>query len=194
MSLVMAVICTDGIVVSGDFRRTELKINPQTGEERIVGFSDNAHKLVRTKSNRIIGHTEHEKLNNGESVDTAIQNVILLSQTLKMSIYDEFRYLVGCISGGQNSLIEVGIENGKKIALVWECGDKEISVNQQGGAIGDTKAFKKYISTFEEERKNITTQYACDLLKKYNRLVSDETPTISPECEIMVIKPTIPDQ
>lgn len=188
MSLVMAVVCTDGIVVSGDFRKTEFKVNPQTGEKRIIGFSDDSHKLIRTKSDRIIGHTGYNKLNNGELVDTVIQNAILLSEILKLSIYDEFRYLISCIRDGQNSLIEVGIENSQKIVLVWECGDKEISVNQQGGAIGDTEAFKKYISAFEKERENIVTEDAIALLQKYNHLIANETPTISPECEIMVIQ------
>lgn len=188
MSLVMAVVCTDGIVVSGDFRKTEIKLNYQTGEKHIVGFSDDSHKLIRTQTNRVIGHTGHNKLNNGEFVDTVIRNAVLLSGTLKLSIYDEFRYLISCIRDGQNSLIEVGIENGQKIALIWEYGDKEISVNQQGGAIGDTEAFKKYILAFEKERENIVIEDAIALLQKYNHLIANETPTISPECEIMVVQ------
>lgn len=33
MSLVMAVVCTDGIVVSGDFRRSKYIKDPKTGDK-----------------------------------------------------------------------------------------------------------------------------------------------------------------
>ena len=188
MSLVMAVICTDGIVVSGDFRRTKVKIDPKTKEKHIIEFYDDTHKLTRTKRNHIIGHSGNIILDNGENIEDVIQNVLILTETLNMSLFDEFKYLVGCVGTTDAALIEVGIENGKSYVLAWEQGDAEPSFNHTGGFIGDTDALKKYISIFEEKQKNITIAEATELLQKYNQLVSDETSTISPNCEIMTIK------
>ena len=190
MSLVMAIVCTDGIVVSGDFRKTEFKMNPQTGEKRIVGFSDNTHKLVRTKSNRIVGHTGNTMLNDGRDIDSAIQETLFLTETLGLSLFDEFVHLVGCIGTSQNAIIEAGIENGKKFVFIWRKGDANISFNHTGGSIGDTDALEKYKPILEEKQKSITVDEAKKLLQEYNQLVANETPTISPECETMVIKPT----
>lgn len=188
MSLVMAVVCTDGIVVSGDFRRTEIKINQRTGEEHIVGFNDDTHKLIRTKRNHIIGHTGNANFSDGRDVEDALQNTLLLTETLNLSLFDEFLHLIGCIGTNRNAIIEAGIENGKKYVFAWEQGDAWPSFNHTGGFIGDTDALKKYIPTFEEKQKTITVDEAQKLLREYNRLVADETPTISPECEIMIVK------
>ena len=188
MSLVMAVVCTDGIVVSGDFRRTEFKVNLQTNEKRIIGFCDDTHKLIRTKNNRIVGHTGNTILNDGRNIESAIQDTLLGTEILGLSIFEEFMHIVSCIGNSQNAIIEAGIENDKKIVFIWKKGDATISYNYIGGAIGDTDALKKYKPILEEKQKNITVDEAKKLLQRYNQLVADETLTVSPNCEIMVVE------
>lgn len=188
MSLVMAMVCTDGIVVSGDFRRSKVKINPRTGEKNIVCSYDDTHKILQTNRNHIIGHSGNMILDSGEDIEDAIQNVLVLTETLNMSLFDEFKHLIGCIGTSDAALIEVGVENGKNYVLAWEQGDIEPVFNHTGGFIGDTDALKKYIPILEEKQKTITVDEAQKLLQEYNRLVASETPTISPECEVMIIK------
>ena len=97
-------------------------------------------------------------------------------------------HIVSCIGNSQNAIIEAGIENDKKIVFIWKKGDATISYNYMGGAIGDTDALKKYKPILEEKQKNITVDEAKKLLQRYNQLVADETLTVSPNCEIMVVE------
>lgn len=188
MSLVMAVICTDGIVMSGDFRRSRSITNPETGEKQIIEFYDDSHKIVKTKSNRIVGHTGDCSFKNGESVEDSINNALRITDMTKSPIDSEFAYLVSAVSYNKNALIETGIVNGNKIILTWKQGEPIKQVFTKGCAIGDTDIFEKYKEKFESEIQNITIEKAIPLLQRYNRLIANEVPTISPDCEVMTIK------
>ena len=188
MSLVMAIVCTDGIVVSGDFRRSRSITNSETGEEQVIEFYDDSHKIIKTKSNRIIGHTGDCVSKDGESVEDTIYHALQVTDTIKSPIDSEFAYLVSAIKYNKNALIEVGIVNGNKIILTWKRGKPIKREITKGCAIGNTAAFEKYKEKFENEIQNITIKEAIPLLQKYNKLIADETPTISPTCETMVIQ------
>lgn len=194
MSLVMAVVCTDGIVVSGDFRRSRSTMNPETGAEQIIEFHDDTHKIIKTKSNRIVGHTGDCSFKDGESVEDVIDTTLRITDMAKTPIDSEFAYLVSAVRYNKNALIEAGIINGHKIILTWKQGELIKQVLTKGCAIGNTNIFEKYKEKFENEIQNITTEEAIPLLQKYNRLIANEEATISPECEIMVIKPANLDQ
>lgn len=188
MSLVMAIVCTDGIVVSGDFRRSRSITNPETGSKEVVEFYDDTHKIIKTKSNRIIGHTGDCSFKNGELVEDIIQDALKVTNMIKAPISSEFAYLVSAIEHNKNALIEVGITDGYRIVLIWKKGELIKQVTEKGCAIGDTDIFEKYKEKFESEIQNITIEKAIPLLQRYNKLIADETPTISPDCEVMFIK------
>lgn len=188
MSLVMAVICTDGIVMSGDFRRSRSITNPQTGDKQVVEFYDDTHKLIKTKSNRVVGHTGDYSFNSGELVEDTICSVLQLTDALNSPIDSEFAYLVSSIRHNKNSLIEAGIINGHRIVLIWKQGEPIKQIVTKGCAIGDIDVFEKYKEEFECEIQDITIKEAVPLLQKYNRLIASETPTISPDCEVMIIE------
>lgn len=187
MSLVMAVICTDGIVVSGDFRRSKSITEPGTGTKHVTEFYDDSHKLVKTKSNRIIGHTGNYCLDNGELIDDTIWNALQLTTVLNSPIDSEFAYLVSAIRYNKNALIEAGVINGHKVILTWRQGEPIKQLTTKGCAIGDTDAFEKYREKFESEIQDINVENAVSLLRKYNKLIADEESTISPNCEVMTI-------
>lgn len=188
MSLVMAVICTDGIVVSGDFRRSRSITNPQTGDKQVIEFYDDTHKLIQTKLNRIIGHTGDYYLNGDEPIDDMIWNALQLTTVLNSPLDSEFAYLVSAIGYNKNALIEAGIINGQKIVLTWNQGEPIKRIISKGCAIGDIDVFEKYKEEFEREIQDVTTKEAVSLLQRYNKLIANETPAISPDCEVMIIK------
>lgn len=188
VSLVIAVICTDGIVVSGDFRRSKSITNPKTGAKQVIEFYDDTHKLIKTKSNRVVGHTGDYYLNGGESIDDTIWNALQLTTMLNSPIDSEFAYLVSAIGYNKNALIEAGIINGQKMVLTWNQGEPIKRIIAKGCAIGDIDVFEKYKEGFEREIQNITTKESVPLLQRYNKLIANETPTISPDCEVMIIE------
>ena len=165
MSLVMAVICTDGIVMS-----------------------DNDNRLIKTKSNRMIGYTGAYHFKNGDPVEDSIYNLLQITDTLEVPIGDEFTCLVSSISHNGNIFIEAGIIDGHKIILTRKQGGKIEQVSTKWYAIGDTDSFERYKDEFEREIQNITVEEAIPLLQEYNKLIADKESTINSACGIMTIR------
>ena len=150
----MAVVCTDGIVVSGDFRRSKSITNPESKEKQVTEFYDDTHKIIKTRSNRIIGHTGDYASKNGDLVEDVIYHTVQLTNMLNFPVDSEFAYLVSGIRYNKNALIEVGIVNGQKIILTWKQGEPIKQETAKGCAIGDTDVFEKYKEKFESEIPN----------------------------------------
>lgn len=91
MSLVMAVVCADGIVVSGDFRRSRYTKDPETGEIKFE-YYDDQHKIFRTSKNRIIGTTGRITLQTGEPMKDALNQMLQITDDMKLSIQEEFGF------------------------------------------------------------------------------------------------------
>lgn len=185
MSLVMAVICTDGIVVSGDFRRSRYITDPETGENKFE-YYDDQHKIFRTSQNRIVGMTGTCNLKSGELVEDVLKELTEPDPEISFTVKDELGLLASIVSGNENSLIEAGIEDGKKTVLIWTP-DKGISAGENGGAIGATEDLDNYKEKIDTEVKNITIEEAKILLRKYNEFVALHNPTVSRGCEFLTI-------
>lgn len=155
MSLVMAVVCTDGIVVSGDFRRTEYVLDKETNQYIQVGYTDNTHKLFRTKSNRIIAFTGKTTNKYGIDIEKQIKELANVTDDIKFSLIQQFNSLVDCMRDNNNALIEVGIENGQKTIIAWNPRDGLSYDVRDGviGAIGGTEVIEKYQKEIEEKVK-----------------------------------------
>lgn len=185
MSLVMAVVCTDGIVVSGDFRISKPTINSVTGERNVSEWKDSSHKIILTNTNRIVGHTGNAYLQSGESVHDAIKNALFVSEMLKLPTYEEFLRLIMTVKDNNNSIIEAGIIDGQYTVLVWGANDTEISINHHGGAIGATDYLQQ--QNILIKGGHFTTEEAKALLIKINQETAKIDKTVSPECEILEI-------
>lgn len=186
MSLIIATICPDGAAVSGDFRRSRTITDPKTGIEKFEAYDDQ-HKLIRTKSNRIIGTTGNIFLKDGRNIKDAIEDTLVLTEILGLSMYEEFEHLVGCLKDDKVALIETGILDDKMTVLVWEQGDYKISLSHTGGAIGATDFLKNHKEEFESEIKGSTTTEAARILQKYNKFTAESDRTVSPECEVFYL-------
>nr|DAL66795.1 MAG TPA: hypothetical protein [Bacteriophage sp.] len=189
MSLVMAVVCTDGIVVSGDFRRTEYVLDKETNQYIQVGYTDNTHKLFRTKSNRIIAFTGKTTNKYGIDIEKQIKELANVTDDIKFSLIQQFNSLVDCMRDNNNALIEVGIENGQKTIIAWNPRDGLSYDVRDGviGAIGGTEVIEKYQKEIEEKVKGKSVAKVAEILKEYNKLTSKENKEVSPECEIEII-------
>lgn len=185
MSLVMAIVCTDGIVVSGDFRRSRYVKDSKTGETKFE-YYDDQHKIFSTSQNRIIGTTGNCNLESGELVDDVIKELVSLDPKVVFTIKNEIGLLASMISGNNNSVIEAGIENGKKSIFVYTPtnGVEEV---EKSVAIGATEELNKYKEKVKSELQNVTVEEAKNLLRQYNELVALHDPTVSRECEFLTI-------
>lgn len=189
MSLVMAVICTDGIVMSGDFRRTKYIFDKNTKQYISAGYTDNIHKLFRTKSNRIIAYTGKTTNEYGLDIDKRIREVANITDDMSFSLQQQLNFLIECACGNTNAIIEVGIEDGRKIIIEWNQEDGISCVAREGtiGAIGATEAITKHQKEIEEKVKGKNVAEVAEILKEYNKLTSVEDKTVSPECEVEII-------
>lgn len=185
MSLVMAVVCADGIVVSGDFRRSRYVKDSKTGETKFE-YYDDQHKIFRTSQNRVIGMTGTCNFKSGEPVDGVLKNLTEPDPEINFTIKDELGLLAGIVSGNNNLLLEAGIENGKKTVYVYTP-TYGIEVVEKSVAIGATEELVEYKKKIDSEVKNITVEKAKDLLRQYNELVASHNPTVSLGCEFLTI-------
>ena len=185
MSLVMAVICADGIVVSGDFRRSRYTKDPETGEIKFE-YYDDQHKIFRTSKNRIIGTTGGITLQTGESIKDALNQMLQITDDMKLSIQEEFGFLISVIGDEKISLIETGIENGKGITFIYTP-INGIEIGTTGGAIGATDELKKHKKEFDLKIKEATTTEVKSILSEYNELTALSDPTVSRGCEFLTI-------
>lgn len=185
MSLVMAVVCTDGIVVSGDFRRSRYIKDPKTGENKFE-YYDDQHKIFRTSQNRIIGMTGTCSFKSGEPVDNVLKNLTEPDPEINFTIKDELGLLAGIVSGNNNSLLEAGIEDGKKAIFVYTPTGRVEPV-KKSVAIGAPEALAEYKKKIDAELENISIEKAKDLLRQYNELVASHNPTVSWGCEFLTI-------
>ena len=185
MSLVMTVICTDGIVVSGDFRRSRYVKDSETGETKFE-YYDDQHKIFRTSRNRIIGMTGTCNLKSGELVEDVLKGLTEPDPEMNFTIKDELGLLASIVSENKNSLLEVGIEDGKKTLFVYTPTDG-IELVEKSAAIGATEELKKYKEKIDAEVKNVTVEEAKNLLRQYNELVALHDPTVSRGCEFLTI-------
>lgn len=189
MSLVMAVICTDGIVVSGDFRITKYILDKETKQYIPAGYTDNTHKLIRTKSNRIIAFTGKTTNKYGIDIEEQIKELANATDEIKFSLRQQFNLLIDCVRNGNNAIIEVGIDNGRKTIIAWNPQDGMSYDIRNGviGAIGATEIITKYQKEIEEKVKEKSTAEVAEILREYNKLTSKENKEVSPECEIEII-------
>ena len=185
MSLVMAVICTDGIVVSGDFRRSRYVKDTETGETKFE-YYDDQHKIFRTSQNRIVGTTGGITLQTGESIKDALNQMLQITDDMKLSIQEEFGFLISVIGDEKISLIEAGIENGKGIVFIYTP-TSGIEIGTTGGAIGATDELKKHEKGFDLKIKEATTTEVKSVLSEYNELTALSDPTVSRGCEFLTI-------
>lgn len=189
MSLVMAVICTDGIVVSGDFRRTEYAFDKNTKQYIPVDYTDNTHKLFRTKSNRIIAYTGRTTNEHSFDIDERIKEMVDITDSMKLPLRQQLTFLIEYTCCNTNAIIEVGIENGQKTIMEWNQQSGMSYGVQEGmiGAIGATEVITKHQKEIEVKLKERNVVEAAEILKEYNKLTSIEDRTVSPECEIEII-------
>lgn len=189
MSLVMAVICTDGIVLSGDFRKTEYVLDKETKQYILAGYADNTHKLIRTKSNRIIACTGKTTNEHGLDINKRINEMVDITDEINFSLRQQFDSVIDYACSSANALIEVGIENGQKIIMVWNQQDGISYKTCEGaiGAIGATEVMSKNQKEIEAKVKGKSVIEVAESRRDYNKLTSKENKEVSPECEIEII-------
>lgn len=189
MSLVMAIVCTDGIVVSGNFRKTEYVLDKETKQYIPAGYTDNTHKLIRTKSNRIIAYTGKTTNEHGLDVNKRIKEMADIADGINFSLRQQFNSIIDYACGSANALIEVGIENGQNIIMIWNQQDGVSYKVCEGaiGAIGATEVVSRNQKEIETKVKGKSVIEVAEILRDYNELTSKENKEVSQECEIEII-------
>lgn len=201
MSLVMAIVCADGIVVSADKRLTCKTIDLNTELVTKTRFFDTGLKIFITKTGHVIAHTGESVLSDGRFIEDAIKDTAQKTNSLNLCVRDELLYIKNKLSSfaGLNDtrFLAAGIEDGiNNIYTTSLKLDNFIKVESSIFGIGDLSVAQTIHNTFTPNIKDFTVEETIDYLLFLNYAANKlngfckKDETISQQCDICVITTT----
>lgn len=201
MSLVMVIVCTDGIVVSADKRLTCKTIDLNTELVTKTQFFDTGLKIFITKTGHVIAHTGESVLSDGRFIEDAIKDTAQKTNSLNLCVRDELLYIKNELSSfaGLNDtrFLAAGIEDGiNNIYTTSLKLDDFIKVESSIFGIGDLSVAQTIHNTFTPNIKDFTVEETIDYLLFLNYAANKlngfckKDETISQQCDICVITTT----
>ncbi|XP_029139846.1 uncharacterized protein LOC107286820 [Protobothrops mucrosquamatus] len=172
---------SDGHLIpsDGDLSRSEQESSEDNGQSELVTGHLNEAKIDSENGSTKYNHLQLSELQKKEILDSVVVNPVSLKKSLKADITEDVSISITLNENIAGQLSNCHLSNRIKNISLAECDSNTLDHNQNSFQQSDQNDARKNTVLTDEEKKNTSAEYTCDLVQG-NQMLSNEEETTLP--------------